>query len=410
MKNIVVFGEFDSHNIGDQLIGEGTKILFEGLGFACKTYPLEPRSRDFATEPRDGRVGAISRIHRWLYRRQRLYAHLTEFVLIQRSFKGYSSYLHTIIESSDLIVIGGGQLLSDNTLRMMLRISWILNISRRLGKNVMFVGLGVREPRSALSKWLLRSILKRAGTAPLIVRDNYSAAIAAAHRRAEQPPPRVLPDCAFPAIQQLAKSIGSVPDALLVGLAPMSSIELPYAVAAHPINSTAWWADIAETFIAAGYRPQLFCSGTSADFDKCKDVQNLLAKRGRSVPILEKPRSSRQLLDQLQSMGHILSQRLHISIAYLALGRAPTSISWDRKVDEFYEANGLANRVVRERDADPNRVCQLVIGGSSMAGKGDLLANQLREGVAEALATMSINPVIPRNAEPFPSGDALWQQ
>ena len=64
VKDIAIFGEFDSDNVGDQLIGEGARILFEDLGLTCKTHPLENVVRGGRPATGSDRRGAIAAVSR----------------------------------------------------------------------------------------------------------------------------------------------------------------------------------------------------------------------------------------------------------------------------------------------------------------------------------------------------------
>ena len=124
-----IFGEFDSDNIGDQLIGQGMVLLFEPLGVSTTILPLNtrPALASRVSHSRE-RPNFLKRWHRLLYRNQKFYAHINDWAryIFRSSEELEANKLRT--NDSDIIVIGGGQLLHDNTLRMLLQLDSITTL------------------------------------------------------------------------------------------------------------------------------------------------------------------------------------------------------------------------------------------------------------------------------------------
>lgn len=386
MKRAAIFGEFDSNNLGDQLIGQGSKIIIESAGYAATTFPLEEdrqveRAPD---EPNDDNVSR--RIHRSLYQSSKTYTHLVDLALMVGRFRSYRRHIAGIIGNHELIVVGGGQLLSDNTLRMPLRLLWIIRTARKFRRKMLVIGVGMRPHRSFLSGLIFRRIFKALGSDPIFVRDAHSAKVASRYRPAGYRPIEAIPDSAIPAVRQFAKAEPRNPDPYRVGLAPINFQELPKGVASARINSDQWWVDLAEALVLSGRRPVLFCSGTYADHERCQGVRALAAARGIDMELLPRPKAPDELLTQLSSFAHILGQRLHISISFLALGGTPTALAWDRKVNDFYAGLGLQARVIGDAELDAHSACRLILQEGRSDVDLDALTSNMIRTVAQAIA------------------------
>jgi polysaccharide pyruvyl transferase WcaK-like protein len=359
MKRAVIFGEFDSDNVGDQLIGEGAKLVFERAGWMATTVPLE-FDRELGAAPTaqvpTGRGSALQQVHRRLYSRHRIYAHIMDIFTLVPGAKAYRSKVKAVLVGADLAVIGGGQLLSDRTLRMILRIYWITSIAKHLGIDIAFIGVGASAPQSFISRLLIRKIARQMRSSSLLVRDIYSAEVLGGLFLSSDI--RVIPDLAIPAIHRFSIRQKKTPDPLLVGLAPMSHAHRHERIERL---SDAWWANVAISFLDLGFNVALFCSGTSDDYARCKRIQIGLQQLGISIPLYDRPMNTAEFISQLSSMRHILANRLHISIGFLSLERIPAAVSWDKKISAFYAQHEMSDRVVDEIASAPREVARLVI-------------------------------------------------
>src|SRR5690606_21194402 len=102
-----------------RLIGEGHAALFSGRGFDGRVVPLEPERKLERSESRvEARVGFLRSSHRALYQNSTIYRHLVESVGYFRRSDAYRLRAEEVLLDADALIVGGGQLLSDGTLRM----------------------------------------------------------------------------------------------------------------------------------------------------------------------------------------------------------------------------------------------------------------------------------------------------
>src|SRR5690606_8652815 len=78
VRRLVIVGEFDSNNVGDQMIGEGQRMLFSGMGFEVRICPLEPRGRTMVSASSSGASIGLRALHRRLYRDSIWFRHIVE--------------------------------------------------------------------------------------------------------------------------------------------------------------------------------------------------------------------------------------------------------------------------------------------------------------------------------------------
>lgn len=367
---LLIVGEFDSDNIGDQLIGEGHQALFSFDDCEARVLSLEHRRDrgDAALHP-TRKSGALKRPHRWLYQRSVQYRHAIESVRHLFGGRAYTTRALDILKDADALIIGGGQLLSDGTLRMLHRIDELTRLAHARGLPVTVFGTGMSAGKTPFSRRLLRRILGRI-TEPVRFRDAASMASASAVRaslpRAQAP----TPDCAIAGISRreaLDARSGTV------GIAPMAPRILSrVGLAGRDID--AWWIGVARELILLGEKPVFFSTGVPADMDYAAALRERLAADGFSIECLPRPCSTDALLEQLRGMKRVLAQRLHASISYFALGGVPASASWDQKVAQFYNAIGLDGRVFRAGDIAPAEVARSLVSPVALAVPRDALA------------------------------------
>lgn len=354
---LVIVGEFDSDNVGDQLIGEGQATLFSGCGCDIRVLSLES-SRSLATAGAriQKRNSSMRTLHRALYQRSTLYRHSIESVgqILRKS--AYEVRVGEILEGADALIIGGGQLLSDGTLRMLHRLDQITEAAHRSGIPIAIFGTGMSPAKSFLSRRALRRILGRVSGCSRF-RDSASMKVAVSVRSDIALPESPTPDCA---IAGIAHRRALSPELGLVGVAPMAPRILA-RIGFQSDDIDSWWIEIIKSLLEHGAKPVLFSTGVIADSQYAATLQEKMDELGVSVDLLPRPRSSDELLSLLGGMDRILAQRLHASISFYAMGGVPASASWDTKVGEFYRRIQLNGRVFQAGAGDPANIVRSLV-------------------------------------------------
>ena len=354
---IGIFGEFTSNNQGDRLIGQGMECLFSEQGYTITLLPLGKISEQQNNSPNEKTVNLFRRCHRNFFQAYKTYRHAIELILFMRNKKRQQQDLLKTLSNIDYVVIGGGQLLGDNSLRMILKIDLLIDEAEKRGQQIALFAVGIDNPGTLISRFFLKRIFKRLQPDHIYVRDKTSRAVYMKLRKKKSDNAQLIPDAAFYAYEtcSFAKT-----DDVIIGLAPQSYRTLSNKIKRKHLYNNQWWCEVAKELHLQGARPVFFSSGVQSDHDRAEDICNSLKQEGLDIRLLERPVTTEQLREQLVSMSSILAQRLHISIAYYALGGIPASLGWHSKVEDFYLFMGLGERFFGEKAEETERVVQLL--------------------------------------------------
>lgn len=386
---MVIVGEFDSDNVGDQLIGEGHAATFSAHGSAVRILALEPARNHAGERARQpGRLDPARRLHRLFYQRSAMYRHIVESANHVRRRRAYRLHAETTLSGADGLIIGGGQLLSDGTLRMLHRLDHLTEVAQRRGIPVVAFGTGMSPGRTFLSRYLLRRVLGRLSERNYF-RDKASMTAARAACPAIRLSAEPTPDCAIAGI--VPRKLLDV-DAEVVGIAPMSPMILArLGVPLDKIDD--WWLDIIRHIVREGGKPALFCTGVSVDMQYAAALQSKLAESGLKIELLPRPMCSEDLLNALRQMKRLLAQRLHASISFYSLGGIPASASWDSKVGEFYDSISLPGRVFRVGEGLPADIARAVMAPAGAGVDRLSLAKQSHADAQRCVKRMAASRV-----------------
>jgi polysaccharide pyruvyl transferase WcaK-like protein len=376
---VLVVGEFDSDNVGDKFIGEGHRRLFSPLVDELVVLPLGGRKAASSEARENGEGGhrrsAVRMLHRSMYASSFSYRHLVEATRNILSAATGQSDADSLIANFDAVVIGGGQLLSDGTLRMLYGLDRITRAANRHGVPVAAFGTGASYPRTWISRRLLSMVVRRL-SAPCWFRDRGSVEVVRELCGSVREDFRVTPDCAIAAAATEQTAIGNKD---VIGVAPMPPGVLARAGHEFP-HADQWWVRLVECIYRHGKKPVLFSTGAEVDAHYVDKVAGMVRDRGVDVVVLARPRSCGDLVGQLCMMGGVIAQRMHASVVYYAIGGSPFGVSWDAKVGAFFEEIGLPDRLVSLSESRPDDVVRMLLkDGRPKAAVADVVAKSMRD-------------------------------
>ena len=209
MKEIAVFGEFDSDNIGDVLIGKGQQLVYKANKKDFITVSLELNKRTHSSTAEQVKANPIililKKVHRLFYKKNYLYRHILEVSLYLTSKHAYISHGEQSLTFGETIVIGGGQLFNDNTLRMLLRIFSLVSIAKSKKRRVLVIGSGVTTPKTFISNYLLSKIFSQIENKDIYLRDMKSIQVVNSLIDTSLDSSNHIPDFAIPYISSAYK-------------------------------------------------------------------------------------------------------------------------------------------------------------------------------------------------------------
>jgi len=340
----VIFSECTSKNLGDQAISRALNLIlspyFE-LEFVSFSGEKEPTSKVKIGDVSSGaRISVLRRILRAIP--PKIKARINWYFLGERN--RLKKIYKKSIQGKDLVVIGGGQLIKNNTSLFCDRLLLLHGIVSGLNVPSAFVGVGVDRKMSMLTWRLVDGLVGRCKF--MIFRDEISL------RRIEKNlninhACQVLPDIAF-ALDNYAFS--DKPRQTLVGINVMSANTLLGGVD-NEANVTC--SDIIDGYCQAIECIQkkflncvIFTSGTVEDLAEANNIREIIKnKTGVEVPLFH-PKSLDDLLDFLLDVRYVIAARMHVGILAYISGCSPICISWDDKVRGVWSVIGEEDRVI----------------------------------------------------------------
>lgn len=255
-----------------------------------------------------------------------------------------------ILADCDAVVLGGGNLMSDNDLNFPIKIRAALGEAAGAGLPLGVFGVGVADNWSAPGEAMFREALGGSRLIHAAVRDARSKAIwgkrlgsAGVQEARVVRDPAVLTARHFPAV---ARSSG--PPRIALGLTDPLALkyhsDLPLASGS---TLTDWMLGLVRAMMAKGWKVSVFTNGSPEDriyLDGITANLRALPDGGPEiVPPFEEPSDLAQFIS-----GHdlVMAHRLHACICAFAYAIPTIGFTWDRKLNSFFESVGAAENVV----------------------------------------------------------------
>jgi len=366
MKPLIsIISECHSENLGDQAIERALS------GILRPYYRVSTTSFGrIVTSSTIGPVAADIRMHKSLASR------LVDVVppgtkarvrwhLLRRKEK-FFAHFSAAIEPSDLVVLGGGQLIKNNISLFCEKLALVSKISRFHSIPFALVGVGV-DGRMEERNW--RSVESAITTAEFVIlRDELSRGRIQA-RFERRGGLTVLPDLAFAlGNPHRDRSQPERDTALAVNVMDFSAM-----LGSH---DPAWGGksgkfvdglcDIILTANQSGASTILFTTGTADDLRAASDARNhIITRTGVDLPVFH-PSTLDELLAFLGNVKDVIAARMHAGVLAYVSGCNPLCVSWDDKVEGVWSSIHQAKRVID-------------VGEIVRAGAGARVLNRLRD-------------------------------
>ena len=284
------------------------------------------------------------------------------------------------VAGADVVLVGGGQILSDVDLNFPLKLDAAACIAKAAGVPVGIVAAGVAgnwTPRgTALFGALAAAELRHVG-----LRDAGSMARWTAQMPQAGLPVPVLcrdPGLLAAACYGLAGPDGRglpPPDDAPVGVGIADPGELALHADQGIGDSRAMlrgYVDLILALAARGNRVRLFCNGADADAAfmarVCADPRLEALRASGRLDMAARPVTGAELARIIAGCEAVVAHRLHACILAYALGRPVVGLAWDAKLAGFLESVGLAQCL------------------ADLAGGAGAIVARLEEAMAEGIA------------------------
>ena len=270
------------------------------------------------------------------------------------------------------LVLGGGNLLSDQDLNFPVKIAAALQEAARARARVAIHGCGVSGNWSRTGRALLRDAFASNPPVHVAVRDRASKAawdtlFASAARREAfvVHDPGVLASALYRFGDPLASRARPM---VAVGL--MSNLAIRYhgfpSLSAERLNG--WYLQLVDELTARGFEVCIFTNGSPEDRRFARNFWTLLADgRGRMHVRLADVTLPVDLCRIVSAACGVIAFRMHALIAAYSYGKPLVALKWDPKVDAFLEAVGLAGDLVDVLVSTPAAAVGLLVATSGRA-------------------------------------------
>lgn len=271
------------------------------------------------------------------------------FLIFKPKVKGELKEL--IAYKPDLIIVAGGQLISDIHLNFPLKLSYIIKWANKNNIDVSYLAVGVAGKYSFIGRYLLNNALTLPCVKFLGVRDEDSLKNLSYNFGAIG---RLVPDSGLWASE--IYKVRSPKNNFKVGLGISSPNELGLhsELEVDDASHTEFWLELVIKLIDIGFEPVLFTNGSSDDEQYKERFVLLLEKQhlSNNVDVAEKPSSPNELLKLISSFGGLISHRLHANIIAHSYGVPSIGLKWDTKLESYFQLIGREKQCINNFDVD----------------------------------------------------------
>ena len=249
-----------------------------------------------------------------------------------------------IIESSDVVIIGGGNLFSDVDLNFPLKLEKVLQLASSQGKRIAVLSVGMSDNWSPEAVEMVKNYLSEDASF-ISCRDGESSALM--HEIFEISAPKVLRDPAL-FLSYLHSDINPKHDKLesrteykVIGINIACPSNLSYSGDIEISTANEYHLDyylrVARIFSARGWGVALFTNGAIEDDNYLDCVKSAMVDSGLGFSLRQNIDSPIDLIETIRSFDLLFSYRMHACIIALSYGIPAISSAWDRKIISLYK-------------------------------------------------------------------------
>jgi len=364
MDSILLCGEVNSSNLGDVVIARSTQYILNEVFPEIKVLTCDLSGRTLSEGTSLGlKRGFLRIINRYLLGRSGVYRRALTLALWRlRDCKKITETWQPSMEHVGLIVVGGGQLLMDNSLSFPLKISAFVKLAQKNGTDVYFWGCGVSKLWSRSAKKLFCEALHSATVKSIYLRGQRDCTHLAKHCPGITTKLNASHDSALWAAEAFGASRNE--KSRIYGLGVIAPNVLRRAGVSNRFSEVRSalqaWEQIAVVLYDYGKEFLFFTNGAPEDFAfaelAAKQVGNRLGVPSTDL-LLGRPRDGAELVSQISAFRAIVAHRLHANIIAYSLGVPSVGLIWDEKVRWFGETTGRSRYFI----GDESSVSVLVV-------------------------------------------------
>jgi polysaccharide pyruvyl transferase WcaK-like protein len=389
MKPLInIISECHSKNLGDQAIVRSLYNILHPFYRITETSfsEISVSQSDFSRSFTKLRQPILRRIFKTIPAKTK--ARIRWHILGEKT--KFADHFSAPIQESDLVIVGGGQLVKNNIALFCEKLSLVSSISRVHSTPIALIGVGVDKKMNSQNWRISKKAINEAKFIMLrdtISRDRIYTAINSERNYL------VLPDLAF-ALKNSELDRKSTSRSISLAINVMnlenflSSLDCVNKTDNRAI--TAFLSDIVKIAHNNGSTISLFTSGTPDDLHVANITKSeIFAQTGIELPIFH-PSTLDDLLSFLADVNDVIAMRMHAGILAFISGCNPLCFNWDDKVAGVWSTIHQPERVIDMKDIAREDVGAQVLKrlqNLTPASRNSLdeLAEEIRLGVLEPI-------------------------
>jgi polysaccharide pyruvyl transferase WcaK-like protein len=355
LNRIVLAGGVFSPNLGDRIIADCmcsilTDVVPDAaisrLDWALRPEHLRPEN-SLGQRALSGRLRSrlSSTVHSPLKESIAVYSRVySHFRSLSESRKVSAPYADAI-RGADWVLIGGGQLIMDNSLVFPARISSLVRRAERDRIPVGFFGVGVGKSWSRKGRNLVACALSSPQVCGAVVRDEVS------RQRLKE----LFPEMSAPVIKSIDPALiaGTVygisarSERDLIGVGVIDPGVVRRHDRSHPlgrVDALEYWVRLCRALLSKGKRICLFCNGELGDQHFAEQVATQVnspeGEDSRDIIVASRPIAGIELARIIKRFEVVIAARMHASIVATSLGVPSMGLMWDDKLRGFFHDLG----------------------------------------------------------------------
>lgn len=348
MKKIVIAAEVFSSNLGDYAIYDSLSTLLSSRDIEAIPLDISFR-RGFPVGSTDSQPELTNRNWKSFIPKKIKHHKVTQHIITRTMWYVFhrqeiTKYWSELISSSDAVIIGGGQLLTDTNAGFLTKLALITDIANKFNKPICILGCGVGSDLSKKARKNIKKILDSARFVSL--RDLDSANRLKSFVRKDISL-NVYPDLAF-ALSSATNSNTFQKEPELkktvcaFNIMPLDAFK-KYNPNLRDVDAEAYvifWKQLAQATAKENMQIHIVTNGSIQDYEQAMSIYKSILLEDLDVRLLDRPSSPLDLYDQISDVDYLITMRMHAGIIGKAYGKSVSTLIWDDKIPGVWQEAG----------------------------------------------------------------------
>lgn len=350
---ILIIGMVNSSNLGDQVIYECLRRLFEKNHHDINACDFNGNGKERQVSEVNESESLKKIIKIWLEKNRYLSGFIKNVSWHFEKRKFYNA-LTQKIRMADSIVIGGGQLITDINFGLPRRFSEIHRacIVNKKPYSTIFCGAG--ETFSKKGSEIYKKLFEGADH---IVLRGLASSLSVRKMAVDNKYICTCPDPVFICKELIkARSVNKI-NTLGICYQDINSLSLHSdhlrKIGVKGVENII--SEIIDQHLARGYKVEIFTNGEIADFISANNFYKSKYVDEVNVAIVDRPTDPMSLINLISSYSRVISFRMHAAIIAYSYGVPTLNLVWDKKIQEVWDRFGALEVVIDLEKGDTKK-------------------------------------------------------